>query len=914
MAPDAKRFDHVRSIAAASALAASLWAGACMDEERLTEPGEGCTDCLPPDGPAGVRVSEPISPPSLAAPVAGPRALATDAIGAAYVSMSPGTVPNGSFAIVRRVGDADSVKTFVVDGGFDPVAVAAQVGDSIDIRITDATQQVILFQARLAVVAARAPIVVRTDPPPRKRDVPLNAAIVIVFSEPVTGSSLTSTSVRLLQGGAAIPGTVKFIDPSLDATQVIAEFVPDAPLAPQTEYELVVTSDVRDLSGETLLTPVTTAFTTGQSSTGPPDSIRLSIADTTVRLVTGATFQMTATVLDSAGNMLTGDPVTWSSADTNVFTVSPSGLLTARAQGFARLTAAVDGVSTGLGVLVEPGPPTSVSVTPTSASVPVFDTLFLTATVRDERGQTIATEPVQWTASPAGLVTLEPLAGIDPLGGRRARVIGVNEGAVGITATALSNGVRGDPASITVAPAVPVASITIAPDSATLVVGGIAQLSATLRDETGRIISGRPVDWTSLSTTVATVDVAGQVVADGAGVATIVAASGDVADSAYVSVIVLSFASLSGGTSYTCGVTTDGAAYCWGAPHNDALGVVGTPSQECKYTSTSPDSMGVTYVEPCLPVPHRVNGGLTFSVVDAAVVHTCGLTPSGVAYCWGGNYQAQFGNGPSSSSTQPSPVPSASGLILGTLNTGSSHTCGIASDDVAYCWGGNQYGQLGIGTAEDVNQGSPRTIQGGLTFRMVSTGGWHTCGVTTSGAAYCWGSNVYGTLGDGTTTTLQPSPVAVLGGLTFASISASFNHTCGVTTTGEAYCWGYNGGRLGDGTTTDRTSPVPVLGGLTFAMVSAGGGHTCGVTTSGAAHCWGYNGDGRLGDGTVADRTSPVAVLGGLTFSSISTGDAHTCGITTQNVAYCWGRNHSGQLGNGTANSTALPVKVAGQP
>jgi alpha-tubulin suppressor-like RCC1 family protein len=105
--------------------------------------------------------------------------------------------------------------------------------------------------------------------------------------------------------------------------------------------------------------------------------------------------------------------------------------------------------------------------------------------------------------------------------------------------------------------------------------------------------------------------------------------------------------------------------------------------------------------------------------------------------------------------------------------------------------------------------------------------------------------------------------VAVVGGLTFATVSAGGNHTCGVTTEGAAYCWGYNNeGQLGNGTSGRRTSPVAVAGGLTFATVGAGTFHTCGIATEGAAHCWGFNFYGQLGDGTSGDvRVVPVLVL-----------------------------------------------------
>lgn len=400
---------------------------------------------------------------------------------------------------------------------------------------------------------------------------------------------------------------------------------------------------------------------------------------------------------------------------------------------------------------------------------------------------------------------------------------------------------------------------------------------------------------------------------------------------------------VSSGGSNTCGVTTAGAAYCWGSNRFGQLGDGDTAQ------TTSPAA---------------VSGGLMFASVGADVggQHRCGVTTTGAAYCWGYHAYGQLGTGTMSGPQQcqgstpcsATPLAVPGGLTFAAVSGGIGHTCGLTTTGAAYCWGLNFTGQLGVGTttsevcSNNPCSTTPVAVAGGLTFIAISAGASHTCGITAAGSAYCWGANTDGQLGDGTVTQ-RTSPVAVASGLTFAAVSAGIGYTCGVATTGEAYCWGLNNtGQLGIGTTSGpqicatgnnnpcSMTPVAVQGGLTFTMVSAGGdayghGHVCGVTAAAAAYCWGDNVLGQLGDGTVTPRTSPVAVGGGLSFVDVSAGSnydvtgapgyEHTCGVTTAGVAYCWGVSINGQLGTGTTTGpqactpsycSTMPVAVLG--
>ena len=878
------RYGTTVLVAATLGMVASL--GGCSDSP--------CVSCPPPPPSSGLIASDPIlSTLSASSSAAGQSLSAGDST--VYVALFPGTVPGGSLARVQVVGRVDPVITSVVDGGFDPVPIFAGLGDSIEVVVTDQSGAVVK-RLGVAVSARRPPVVVRTEPPPKKRDHPLNAAIVVVFSEPVVANSLTSSSVQLFRGSTQVAGSVSL----LQGTGSAAAFTPDAALSPNTDYRLVVTQAVRDREGDALAAGVTVPFTTGQSSTGAPASIMLS-PDTVY--LTGATYQMTATVRDAAGNQLIDQPVTWSSSDPSGLAVSATGLLTARTNGHYVVSATVNGLQAVTDVIVTE-PPASVEMLPTSATVSALDTIMLSATVRNAAGQVLAEyPPMTWVSSAPAVATVAPSS----YGSGWATVTGVSPGSATITAT--TGAARGT-VSITVTPTRPVASVTITPSAASLVVQGTVQLTSTLLDAQGKVIEGRTITWASNNLAAATVDSSGLVTGVSAGSALVSATSEGVSGTAAITVTTVSFATLSAGAYHTCGVTTTGAAYCWG---DNSHGQLGTGS-----ISTS-----------ALPV--AVAGGLTFSMLTTGGWHTCGLTTGGAAYCWGANLEGELGDGSTTSS--PVPVPVSGGLAFSALTAGLEHSCGLTTRGTAYCWGINGAGQLGDGSIT-FSSLIPVAVTGGLTFSALTAGLLHTCGLTTSGAAYCWGRNLDGELGDGSTTS-SAAPVAVTGGLTFAALTARSWHSCGLTTAGAVYCWGNNDyGQLGTGSTTPSTVPIAVVGGQTFSVLAlggtwtGGGDHTCGVAADGAAYCWGMNSAGQLGDGTNTGpevctyplnnpcSQTPVLVTGGLTFSALSVGNMHTCGLATNGAAYCWGGEpwSGAVLGNGSTPGSTVPVKVAGQP
>lgn len=350
------------------------------------------------------------------------------------------------------------------------------------------------------------------------------------------------------------------------------------------------------------------------------------------------------------------------------------------------------------------------------------------------------------------------------------------------------------------------------------------------------------------------------------------------------------FAMIDTGRDHACGITTEGAVRCWG---NNSGGQLGIGSWTGESTSPAP-----------------VAGALSFVSVSAGSGFSCGVTPAGVGYCWGGNHLGRLGVGADNSLNVPSRVAGSSTFTA--ISAGSAHACGVTTNGAVYCWGDQLAGGLGDG---NYGYNTVPTAGPGGTFRSIAVGALHSCGLNSSGSASCWGLNWDGQLGGGTYSVGAASPVAVTGAPTFTSITVGSRHTCALTASGSAQCWGNNSYlQLGSSSVAgqNRSTPVAVSGGHAFVQIDAGWYHSCALTGDGSAYCWGANQFGQLGDGTLNSTADPVRVAGGLRFSSIAAGVVHTCGVTTSGAAFCWGSNEDGQLGDGTRTNRATPVAVAG--
>ncbi|WP_445258251.1 cutinase family protein [Nocardioides aurantiacus] len=340
---------------------------------------------------------------------------------------------------------------------------------------------------------------------------------------------------------------------------------------------------------------------------------------------------------------------------------------------------------------------------------------------------------------------------------------------------------------------------------------------------------------------------------------------------------------LSAAGESACSVAA-GSLRCWGA---NTWGQVGDGTVVARSQAT------------------RVGTAADWTKVSTGGSHACGIRGTGTLWCWGLNNHGQLGDG--TRTARRTPVQVGTATDWDHVSASWQTTCATNRRAEAYCWGLNSSRQLGTGsTAGSLT--SPTLVTGGQRWRTVAAGSLSTCGVQTDGTAWCWGANDFGQLGQGSTTD-RSVPTRTGLSSSWVGLSVGWTQTCGWRSDRVALCWGDNrSGQLGTGGTTASLVPV-ALPGSGWTGVSTGNAQSCGVRADGT-WCWGAGAMGQLGNG--ARTASPVPVrVAGTGGTAVATGWQFGC-VTRPAGRSCWGLNHVGQLGDASTTTRPSPVSVAG--
>lgn len=360
---------------------------------------------------------------------------------------------------------------------------------------------------------------------------------------------------------------------------------------------------------------------------------------------------------------------------------------------------------------------------------------------------------------------------------------------------------------------------------------------------------------------------------------------------------------VSAGAKHTCAIGSQGTIYCWGSNDRARLG----------------DGSGES--DGSMVVPNR-NGKAT--AVSAGDNHSCAIF-DGQVHCWGASGAGQTGQDGHGDDEAPQPV---DGIDAPTpaVSVGLYFSCGIDAEGPAMCWGSNADGQLGRGEPLEGRNPIPMLVEALGPVNQISAGGatytrWfdrsgHACAVSANAEVWCWGANDYGQLGDGSTDD-SSVPVRVEGiGGGARSVCAGGLHSCAVSENGSAWCWGSeHNGKLGNdkmGLIADyQAQPVRVEGVDDAREITCGRDFSCAITDGGQLLCWGANRDGQLGNGQDFDASGIAAPVSGLeNVVEVSGGLAHACAIDADAQLYCWGHGEDYQLGDQNEADRNTPVPV----
>ncbi len=311
----------------------------------------------------------------------------------------------------------------------------------------------------------------------------------------------------------------------------------------------------------------------------------------------------------------------------------------------------------------------------------------------------------------------------------------------------------------------------------------------------------------------------------------------------------------------------------------------------------------------CVPLSTPDAGWVPQTWVSAGNTSSCAVKVDGTLWCWGANDVGQLGNGSAAASTTPVAL---LGNNWARVSVGLSHACGLKRDGSLWCWGNNNDHQTSSLVTPVLR--APEQVPG--SWKWVSAGSKCTLAIAANGTLWAWGINTSGQLGTGDTDSVtHPAQVDTA---SWAMVFAGNGNSCGIQGDGTLWCWGKNGGgQLGTGNSNSSLVPVKVSASR-WASVTVGGLHTCGTQSDGSLWCWGGNAHGQLGMGLVGGNSRLVPTqVPGTTWKQVFAGNTHTCAVKTGGSLWCWGEYATGQLGRsgcGTLmdSDCAQPAQVSG--
>jgi len=362
----------------------------------------------------------------------------------------------------------------------------------------------------------------------------------------------------------------------------------------------------------------------------------------------------------------------------------------------------------------------------------------------------------------------------------------------------------------------------------------------------------------------------------------------------------LSWTAVSTGTSHTLAISTSGRLYSWGYNNN---GQLGDTTQTTRF------------------MPQLVSGPAvtSWSAVAAGGSHSLAATNTGTLWGWGLNTSGQAGINSLSSVSSPVAVSGPAGTSWSVIAAGLLHSVGVTTTGLLYAWGLNSSGQLGTNSVTSVSV--PTVVSGptatSWTFVAAGSQATHASAITSGSLLYTWGYGGYYQLGYATTFNISSPVVVYTPGATrsWVTVSMGASHTLGITTSGQMYAWGTNTSvQLGDLTGINRNMPMLVSGpaGTSWSSIAAGGLHSLAITTQGALYAWGNGSNGALGNNSIAASLSSPVQIGSSSWTAIMAGSAHSMAITANGLLYAWGFDSSGQLGNLSIATTSSPSLVSG--